>query len=241
MTETEAPPALDHLVVMATSLEEGAAWCEATLGVAPQPGGRHALFGTHNLLLNISSARYPRSYLEIIALDPAARPAPDARGRPRTRWFDMDDPALRERVRAQGPRITHWVARVPDLDAAVTALATRGLDRGDVLAASRDTPTGELRWKIAVRPDGQRLFDGLLPTLIEWSGHRHPTDDLPDSGVAMRQSVMTHPRAAQLLDACAAIGLGRASGHTGAVPGSRVRFDTPRGAVTIDTDLRLVR
>ena len=241
MTENEAPPALDHLVVVAASLEEGAAWCQATLGVAPQPGGRHALFGTHNLLLNISSARYPRSYLEIIALDPAAHPAPDTRGQPRTRWFDMDDPALRERVRTHGPQLIHWVARMPDLDAAVTALATRGLDRGDVLAASRDTPRGELRWKIAVRPDGQRLFDGLLPTLIEWSGHRHPTDDLPDSGVAMRQSVMTHPRAAQLLDACTAIGLGRASGHTGAIPGSHIRFDTPRGAVTLDTDLRLVR
>ena len=43
--------ALDHLVVACRSLDAGRAWCEATFGVAPQPGGRHALMGTHNLLL----------------------------------------------------------------------------------------------------------------------------------------------------------------------------------------------
>ena len=34
---------VDHLVVAAASLEEGAAWCEATLGVAPAAGGEHVL------------------------------------------------------------------------------------------------------------------------------------------------------------------------------------------------------
>ena len=48
--------ALDHLVVACRSLDAGRAWCEATFGVAPQPGGRHALMGTHNLLLSIASA-----------------------------------------------------------------------------------------------------------------------------------------------------------------------------------------
>jgi hypothetical protein len=228
----EPPAALDHLVLLASTLDEGAAWCQATLGVAPGPGGRHALFGTHNRLLDISSARYPRSYLEVIAIDPAAQPAPDAQGRPRVRWFDMDDPALRQRVRLQGPQLIHWVARVPDLASAVTALATHGLDRGDVLAAGRDTPRGALRWKISVRPDGQRLFDGLLPTLIEW-GPRHPCDDLPASGVALRQAVMTHPRAEQLRHACAAAGLQRAAVHSGHA-GARIQFDTPRGVVALD-------
>lgn len=152
----------------------------------------------------------------------------------------MDDASLRERVRVHGPQLIHWVVRVPDLAAAVTALATQGLDRGDMLAASRETPRGELRWKISVRPDGQRLFDGLLPTLIEW-GERHPTDDLPDSGVALRQTGMSHPRAASLLNACAAVGLSHTSGHTGPRPGARLRFDTPRGALTLDVDLRLAR
>ena len=37
---------LDHLVIMANSLDEGVAWCEATLGVTPGPGGEHPLMGT---------------------------------------------------------------------------------------------------------------------------------------------------------------------------------------------------
>ena len=66
-------------------------------------------------------------------------------------------------------------------------------------------------------------------------------DDLPDSGVALRQTGMSHPRAASLLNACAAVGLSHTSGHTGPRPGARLRFDTPRGALTLDVDLRLAR
>jgi len=43
----------DHLVVAARTLDEGAAWCEATLGVVPAPGGKHPLMATHNRLLAI--------------------------------------------------------------------------------------------------------------------------------------------------------------------------------------------
>ncbi len=236
MTDAEASdpaaPTLDHLVVMADTLAEGAAWCRATLGASPVEGGRHALFGTHNLLLHLGSPAFPRRYLEIIATDPEAEPAPGPEGRPRARWFDMDDPALRQRVRRRGPQLIHWVARVPDIDAAVTALATQGIDRGDVLAASRATAQGALRWKISVRPDGQRLFHGLLPTLIEWGG-QHPTDDLPASGVTLRAGLIIHPRAAQLLAACAAVGLGRVAAHTGARAASQLRFDTPSGLVLL--------
>ena len=40
MPTNAATPMLDHLVVMAASLDEGVAWCEATLGVTPGPGGQ---------------------------------------------------------------------------------------------------------------------------------------------------------------------------------------------------------
>ena len=52
---------LDHLVVAARSLDEGAAWCEATLGIVPGPGGKHPLMGTHNRLFPIASDRHPRA------------------------------------------------------------------------------------------------------------------------------------------------------------------------------------
>lgn len=165
---------LDHLVVGAATLEAGVAWCETTLGVVPAAGGRHPLMGTHNRVLRIDSPRFARAYLEIIAIDPQAPPP----GRPR--WFDLDDPALQQRLRA-GPALIHWVARVPDLDLACAAWRAIGLERGAALQASR----GALRWRIAVRPDGARLAHGQLPTLIEW-GESHPCDTLPASGITLK-------------------------------------------------------
>ncbi|NBT56695.1 MAG: VOC family protein, partial [Betaproteobacteria bacterium] len=175
---------LDHLVVLATSLASGVAWAEATLGVTPGPGGEHPLMGTHNRLLRLSNGKGQpgAAYLEIIAINPAATPTLQP---PEHRWFDMDDPALRERVAQMGPQLVHWVARVPALAVALQAWQQLGIERGEARAASRNTPAGLLQWQISLRPDGQRLFDGCLPTLIEWGPH-HPTATMPDSGLALQ-------------------------------------------------------
>lgn len=162
---------IDHLVIGATTLDEGVAWCERALGVTPQAGGKHPLMGTHNCLLNISGPSHPRCYLEVIAVDPDAPPPA------RPRWFDLDQPALRERL-AQGPGLIHWVARVPNLDAALAYWRGEGADAGEPVDASR----GKLSWRIALREDGRRLRREALPVLIEW-GEAHPTGGLPDQGV----------------------------------------------------------
>jgi hypothetical protein len=139
---------VDHLVIAASSLDEGAAWCEATLGVVPGPGGEHPLMGTHNRLLRIATVDYPRAYLEIIAVQPGREPqrAP--------RWFDLDDETVRDALARSGPRLLHFVASVPDLPQAVAALQAQHIARGDILAASRMTPRGPLEWRITLRPDG---------------------------------------------------------------------------------------
>src|SRR5690606_32822306 len=72
---------IDHLVVTAPSLAEGARFVREALGVEPEPGGKHPRMGTHNLLLRLGND----VYLEVIAIDPGA-PAP---GHPR--WFGLDD------------------------------------------------------------------------------------------------------------------------------------------------------
>lgn len=191
--------AIDHLVVMAASLEEGAAWCEARLGVTPAAGGAHPLMGTHNRVLNLSSPGFARAYLEIIAINPAANPERPAGAR---RWFDMDDAALRERVALHGPQLIHWVARVPDIEPAVLALKALGIERGAVLKASR----GTLHWHITLRDDGRRLFDGCLPTLIQW-GIEHPCLAMPASAVTLQGLRVTHPQADALRAAYGAIEL----------------------------------
>ncbi len=169
--------ALDHLVVAAATLAEGVAWSEAMLGVTPGVGGRHALMGTHNRVFSIASAAFPHAYFEIIAIDTQA-PSPGRR-----RWFDLDDTALQATV-AREPQLIHWVARCSDIVAACAGWREVGIDRGEVLAAERDTPQGMLRWRISVRRDGARLFDGALPTLIEW-GDVHPADAMLASGVTL--------------------------------------------------------
>ncbi|GAB3652205.1 VOC family protein [Ramlibacter alkalitolerans] len=216
---------IDHLVVGADSLEQGVAWCEATLGVTPGPGGEHPLMGTHNRLLRIATVDFPRTYFEIIAVQPGRTPQ---RAR---RWFDLDDEALRDRLRREGPRLLHFVASVPDVQRAVQAWHALGLDRGEVVAASRDTPRGLLQWQITVRPDGQRLFDGVLPTLIQW-GETHPAPGLPESGVTLHALVASHPQAPRLRAAYEAIGLAAVRLDEGP-PQLRAVFDTPRGRVTL--------
>jgi hypothetical protein len=169
---------LDHLVVACRTLDAGRAWCEATLGTAPAPGGRHALMGTHNLLLATSSPRFPRSYLELIAVDPEAPPPA------RSRWFDLDQPDLQAQI-ASAPRLVHWVARTADIGAAVAALRDAGFDPGPVVDAERMTPRGLLRWRIAITAGGRRHAGGAVPLLIQW-GDVHPTDDLPRSNVELQ-------------------------------------------------------
>ncbi len=217
---------VDHLVVAAESLAQGEQWCEATLGVTPAPGGRHALMGTHNRLLRIATARYPRAYLEIIAIDPDA--APPAR----KRWFDLDDAALQQQTRHE-PRLVHFVAATTDAAAALKSLRRLGLERGPLIAAERATPHGVLRWQISVRRDGQRLFYGGLPTLIQW-GEVHPADAMPEAGLALQSLRVVHPRAADLRAAHAAIGLEGVSVDEGP-PNIVAVLDTPRGTVTLES------
>jgi hypothetical protein len=214
--------AVDHLVVGAHTLEQGAQWCERVLGATPASGGKHVLMGTHNRLMAIGSAAFPRAYLEIIAIDPDAPPPP------RVRWFGLDEPATQARLRER-PRLLHVVARSDRLDATLAALAAQGIDAGQAVAAERASPNGLFRWRIAGRADGRLQFGGALPTLIEWQG-MHPTDHLPASGVAL-QSLALGGLPDAVVQALALQGVACA-------PGAALRavLDTPRGAVELSSD-----
>jgi hypothetical protein len=221
---------VDHLVIAAASLDEGLAWCEATLGVIPGPGGEHPLMGTHNRLMAIASPDYPRAYLEIIAVHAGA---PKSRAPEARRWFDLDDRDLQARLHSGGPQLIHFVASTNAAEAAVLALRALGLERGPLLSASRMTASGLLSWKISVREDGQRLFYGALPTLIEW-GETHPSQALMASGVVLRSLSACHPRPAALRAAHEAIGLAGVALEQGA-PNLIAALDTPRGRVLLES------
>lgn len=220
---------VDHLVVAARSLAEGVAWCEQTLGVAPGPGGEHPLFGTHNRLLRIASEHFPRSYLEIIAINSEAS---SAGRKPGKRWFDLDSEALQARL-GHSPRLIHFVARTPNLREAHSRLQRHGVDRGAMVQASRMTPSGLLQWQITVREDGQRLFQGALPTLIEW-GETHPVDAMADVGLRLRDLNAQHPQSESLLQAFDAIGL-RQVGVSAGQANLRAELQTPNGLVCLES------
>ncbi|MDM0042416.1 VOC family protein [Variovorax sp. J22G21] len=223
---------IDHLVIAARTLDEGVQWCEATLGVTPGPGGAHPLMGTHNRLLNIAAPAFPRAYLEIIAIDPAKQPT---RAAGLHRWFDLDDAALQAGLAQHGPQLVHFVARVPDAKASLHALANpqAHIDRGHLLEASRATAAGLLEWQISVRDDGQRLFYGALPTLIQW-GPVHPVDTMPASGLELVALAAVHPRLDTLRAALDVIGFTAIDLRQGP-PNLLATLRTPRGLVTLES------
>ena len=164
----------DHLAISCDSLAEGVAHVEAALGVTLAPGGEHAAMGTHNRLLSLG----PEEYLEVIAINPAA-PGPD-----QPRWFDIDG-------FAGAPRMTNWICRCDDLQAALAA-APGGA------GVPWDLERGDLRWRMAVPADGRLPFDNCFPAMIEWQGTAHPAPRLPDHGIRMTAITLTHPEAKAL-------------------------------------------
>jgi hypothetical protein len=220
---------VDHLVVAARTLQEGVAWCEATLGITPGAGGEHPLFGTHNRLFRIATVNFPRAYFEIIAINSEASSAGRAPG---SRWFDLDSSGLQEALKS-GPTLAHFVANTNDVSQACSALKALGIDRGPAVKANRMTAHGLLQWQITVRPDGQRLFNGGLPTLIQW-GDVHPANGMPDSGVTLQNLQIHHPDHAQLQAAYQAIGLQGINVRAGS-PNLIAQLQTPKGLVTLES------
>ena len=135
---------IDHIVLGARTLEEGAAFVTSLLGVKPQPGGKHEGAGTHNLLLGLG----PDCYLEIIAPDPS-QPEPA-----HPRLFDLDDPATKLMLEA-GPHLVGWVARTPALD----AVAGRRVIDADITVLPVAAP-----FTLDVVKDGGLSARGSVPT-----------------------------------------------------------------------------
>jgi len=212
------PPelALDHLVVAAASLEAGAEWIAARLGVRPVGGGRHETMGTHNALVGLG----PGAYLEVMAIDPQA-PAPG-----RARWFDLDEPRMRARL-AEGPALVHWVVRSRAID---DARAASDVEQGEILTLCR----GDFEWRMTVPADGHLPARGLVPTLIQWSKPRHPSERLPDAGLRLVALAGEHPEPAPVRATLARLGLSDMLKVTfGESPRLAAMLRTPRGVVAI--------
>lgn len=213
-------PCLDHLVIAADTLSQGAKYIREKLGVELQPGGQHARQGTHNILLKLDQDRY----LEVIAIDPAgSRPS-------HPRWFDLDSSEMQAKLRKR-PRLITWVARTDNIHASVQAC---NVDIGQVRPMSR----GQLSWQITLPQDGVLTFGGLVPTLIEWETDQHPASSLQESGCRLVALEAYHHNPNLLQMALTSLGLEKdleiraANSKTDTM--LKAQLATPAGLVVLD-------
>ncbi|WP_020472178.1 VOC family protein [Zavarzinella formosa] len=169
---------LDHLVLVAPTLEAGADHIEQLLGVRPFPGGQHRELGTHNLLLRIGAD----VFLEVIAINPSAT------SHQGPRVFGIGDGA---RVLADweaGFRLKTWVGRTLDLEPFVR-------DHSPIVGQIKAVTRGERHWHMAIPPDGSLPMQGAAPTPVVYEPGMIPASHMPDEGIELQQVIVEHPDA----------------------------------------------
>jgi hypothetical protein len=209
---------LDHLAIIAPTLEEGVAYVETTLGVPMAAGGKHPQMGTHNRLLRLGDD----VYLEAISVDPDA-PRPH-----RPRWFGLDDFDAVRRAWDEGRRLRAWVARTDDLPG---ALAAHGAFLGQVVRASR----GSRSWDISIPADGSLPLDGLAPSLIAWDAAGSPAPSMPDVGARLAAFVVETPEPERANRLFADLPIqGAPEVRLGKTLKFRADVRTPKGAIALE-------
>jgi hypothetical protein len=173
---------LDHITVVAPSLEAGAAYVQAKLGVPPDAGRKHPGMATHNLLLALGA----NAYLEVISVDPTAAPVH------RPRWFGLD------LVLPGAPaRLAAWVASTDAIAKAATP------ELGEVESMRREHHT----WEMTVTRDGSVPLGGAAPLLIQRPWNVNPAAALPPRGLVLQRLRVRHPTPSQVIALFARIGL----------------------------------
>ncbi len=146
------------------------------LGIDMPPGGTHPRMGTHNRLLGLG----PSDFLEVIAVDPAART-------PRVgRWYGLDG-------FDESPRIGTWILGTPDI---ARSLAHAHADSGPAVQAIR----GDLEWVISVPADGSMPMQGASPTLIQWPVGPLPATGMERLGCTLADLTVSHPLAEEIAE-----------------------------------------
>lgn len=152
---------IDHLLYASHDLETGVADIERMLGVRPSYGGRHLGLGTHNALISLG----PRTYLEVIAPDPAQA------GNGAVLPYGI--------ATLQEPALRAWAAAPSTIGEAVRKARALGLDFGEVTAHSRRASDGsDVRWEMATRATSDGDI-AVVPFLIDWGTTVHPAERSP--------------------------------------------------------------
>ena len=167
---------LDHLTLIAPTLDEGVLHVRNCLDLDVPFGTRHDYMGTHNHRLQLGNS----VYLEIVALDPEGK-APG-----RSRWFGLDN---QEKVRSDwnnGRRLRGWVASTDAIDSLIAI-------HGAIFGHKVPLPTADPTFDFAIPMDGSLPLDGTVPSIIDHRGDPTPMDTIPDLGARLRSFTLEHP------------------------------------------------
>jgi hypothetical protein len=173
---------LDHIVIAARDLQQGADYIRETLGVEISSGGQHHNMATHNLVMQLGND----AYLEVIAIDP------DGNTPRHPRWFALDSAAMRTALNER-PRLITWVMNTTGLK---NLVAQADFDIGHPTRLSRD----DLSWEFALPEDGRLLGDGMLPYCIQWLSSPHPARAMADTSCLLQALTIHHNRPRWLND-----------------------------------------
>ena len=212
---------LDHIVIAATTLDQGADYVRQVLGVDIPDGGQHQMMGTHNKVMSLGQG----VYLEVIAIN-AEMKSPD-----HPRWFGLDDPHIRHSL-AQHPKLLTWAVNTDELDSLV---GSSRVGLGEVRQAQRDN----LKWKVAITEDGRMPGAGFIPLCIEWLVDFHPSEAMQSLGCIFNSLTIYHSKPRWLKECLQSIGADNlvnisqiAEDQTAYM---ELKVSCPRGEVTISS------
>jgi hypothetical protein len=170
---------IDHIVIGAANLEKATEKVEGLLQAKFSTSGKHSLMATHNRLVRLQNS----AYMEIIAIDPSAS-FPKSCFQEK-RWFSLDSATTQRRL-TTGPQPLCWVVAVNNIE---QFASNCGYEPGRVTEMSRD----DFRWKLTVPDSGELSENGVLPVLIEWPNAKNPAQLMPESGLILKQLLLSHP------------------------------------------------
>ena len=112
-----------------------------------------------------------------------------------------------------------------DLDAVIAASP---VDLGEVVTFTR----GDRSWRLTVPQDGSLPMAGLLPAFIEWSPGAHPSANMQDIGIELRDVCLGHPDPGELIGILEVLSIDHLANVTaGDAPALSFRLTTPQGGL----------
>ena len=160
---------LDHIVLGASSLDEGTKFLEKLLDLKLSDIGYHKNMGTHNRVVKIS--KY--IYLELIAIDPNSKKLKHKR------WFNLDSPILQKKLK-KSPQIIGFVIENEDKQILKYYDPFFRVSRANYI------------WDFAMPSLKNNLIsddwleNGIIPSLINWKS-KQPISNMKDNKLELEK------------------------------------------------------